>query len=130
MKKKRRKKTPRQKLISRLDEIFSLVVRKRGLCERCDKTINLQCSHVFPRDNFSVRWDLLNAFCLCAGCHAYWWHQEPILAAEFTKAKLGALNYNALLNRARAIKKWTEPEMQELLIELQKEYERMPHDSD
>ncbi len=60
-------------------------------------------------------WDLLNAFCLCSGCHIFWWHMNPIQAAEFTKHKLGDYEYTALIKRANSIKKWSLQEMQDLL---------------
>lgn len=103
-----------------LDKTFSDVVRKRGYCERCGQTEHskLQCSHIHPRDKLSVRWDIKNAFCLCGGCHIFWWHKNPILAAEFAKEKLGDYEYTSLLHRANAIKRYTLQEMQELLITL------------
>lgn len=120
--------TLRKRLITKCDVIFSKLVRKKGFCEKCNKVENLQCSHIHPRDTWSVRWDYMNAFCLCAGCHKWWWHQEPILAAEFTKEKLGLLNYEQLNQRARIIKQWKEWELKELLESLIKEYERSIND--
>jgi hypothetical protein len=67
----------------------------------------------------SVRWDIKNAFCLCSGCHIFWWHKNPVLAGEFTKEKLGEYEYIALNQRANSLKKWTIPEMQELLKTLE-----------
>lgn len=125
-KKKTKKRNPRKTWENKLDDIFSKVVRKRGYCERCMKIdySKLQCSHIHSRTKMSVRWDLDNAFCLCSGCHLYWWHVHPIDSAEFTKDKLGNLKYMNLNAKALGIKKWTIEEMQELHKELIKLYEQ------
>jgi uncharacterized CHY-type Zn-finger protein len=57
------------------DKYFSLCVRERSdnTCERCGKVYSgghgLQCCHYESRRNYSVRFDPLNAFSLCYGCH-------------------------------------------------------------
>ena len=121
MKKKVKKRKPHITWENKLDKIYSELIRKYGRCLRCDKVNNLQCSHIHSRTKMSVRWDLKNAFCLCAGCHKYWWHLHPIDAAEFTKQKLGDYEYAQLNARANSIKKWTIDEMQELYKALEKE---------
>ncbi len=110
---KRKKRNPRKTWENKLDEIFAKIVRKKGFCQRCNRVEHLQCSHIHSRSKMSVRWDLLNAFCLCAGCHLYWWHKHPIEAAEFAKNILGEYNYQALLIRSTTLKRWTEHEMAE-----------------
>jgi len=102
----------------RLDKVFSEIVREKGFCERCNKKENLQCSHIFSRSQLSVRWDLDNAFCLCAGCHLYWWHKNPIEAAEFTKQRLGEDKYKQLILKSSQIKKWSIGELNELYLKL------------
>lgn len=109
-----KKRNPIKTLKNKLDVIFSKVIRKRGFCERCGKTEGLQCSHIHSREKFSVRWDLKNAFCFCAGCHLYWWHKHPILAAEYARTRLGDYEYAALLHRANTIKKYTQDELEQL----------------
>lgn len=76
-------KTPRQKIITKLDKLFSQKVRSKGFCERCGKESNLQCAHIYSRRNKRLRWDFENALCLCAGCHLYWWHLEPAEAVRW-----------------------------------------------
>lgn len=119
-----KKRSPWKTMRNKLDSIYSKIVRKTGQCRRCLKTEGLQCSHIHPRDKFSVRWDLRNAFCLCAGCHKYWWHAEPIEAAEFARQKLGIEVYEQLYVDAQRIKKWKVDEMKILLIELTKEFNK------
>lgn len=122
---KRRKKTPRKKLEVALDKIFSLIIRQRGHCQKCGKAEDdkLQCSHIHSRSKLSVRWDLNNAFCLCSGCHIFWWHKHPIEAAEFTKKVLGEYEYAQLNVRAQMVKKWTPDEMEQHLTVLTNVYE-------
>ena len=105
-------------LTKKLDIAFSLLIRKRGHCERCGTTKNLQCSHIYSRANRSVRWSEKNAFCLCAGCHAYWWHQNPMDATEWARSRLGPQNAARLILEAHRAKKWTVPEMESLLEEI------------
>lgn len=63
-------------LITPADHWFSLCVRTRTdwTCERCGKKYEegsqgLHCSHYFGRGHWSVRFDPLNAFAHCYGCH-------------------------------------------------------------
>lgn len=53
------------------DKQFSLCVRKRAnwACEHCGNTNTLQCAHIYGRRAKSVRWDGMNAVCLCYKCH-------------------------------------------------------------
>lgn len=86
--------------------MFSKVIRKIGYCQWpcCSKVENLQCSHIYPRDLLSVRWDLKNAFCFCAGCHKYRWHAFPTMAIDVAKCLLGEYEYAQLTLRARTMK--------------------------
>lgn len=110
---------------NKLDKIFSLVVRKRGYCQRCNMVDyeKFQCCHIYSRANLAVRWTLNNALCLCAGCH-FWGHQNP---TEFTELVLNILtdyDYADLKIQARLIKKWTVSDMQDLHLNLTKLYEK------
>ena len=106
MKKKIKKRNPIKTWQNKCDHMFSLLVRKRGYCQwpQCNKTEGLQCSHIHSRTKMSVRWDLNNALCLCAGCHMYKWHKHPIDASEVAKMILGDYEYNALNIRAKQLK--------------------------
>lgn len=76
-------KTDRQKITKKLDVLFSKKVREKGFCERCSKTENLQCAHIYSRKHKWLRWESENALCLCAGCHMFWWHLEPAQAIRW-----------------------------------------------
>jgi len=80
-------KTPRKKLIDKLDKFVSNLVRSYGKCERCGKRENLQCAHIYSRSNKWLRWDLENLMCLCGGCHMFWWHKEPAEAIRWAMTK-------------------------------------------
>lgn len=114
-----KKRNLRKTLENKLDKIYSLIIRRPNFCLRCGKKDALQCSHIHNRSKMSVRWDLKNAFCLCSGCHLYWWHLNPIEAAEFSKNILGIIEYNLLYERAMIHKKWQTYEMQDLLNTLE-----------
>lgn len=120
-----KKRDPRKTLSNKLDLIFAKIIRKRGYCQWpcCSKVENLQCSHIFTRDCLSVRWDLENAFCFCAGCHKYRWHMFPTTAVEVAKSLLGELKYSELAIRARTLKyDLTIEEMQEKYEMLERIY--------
>ena len=104
----------------KLDREVSRIVRSRGACAKCrnDKYEKLQAAHIFSRSQMSVRFDLLNLVCLCAGCH-FWAHKNPILFTEFIQQYLGETKYQELKTRARSIKKWTLDEMSDLLKTLE-----------
>jgi hypothetical protein len=80
-KRKYRKKTPRQKMVKKLDELWSLIVRKVGYCELCGKPgyerrdglriAGLDAHHIIYRRNYMFRWDVMNGICLCPGCHEF-----------------------------------------------------------
>lgn len=78
----KRKKTERQKLIKKLDDIVREIIkdRDRGICQKCGNAGN-HVSHVYSRKNLTLRWDLNNLKLLCTRCHLYWWHKEPIDAS-------------------------------------------------
>lgn len=58
------------------DTLFSQIVRARGVCLRCGKTADLQCSHIVSRGYLATRWNEQNAICACKGCH-HWQHMNP-----------------------------------------------------
>ena len=66
---------------NKADRLFSLKVRELGYCQlqgkdkiRCSQV--LQCAHIIGRANLRLRWDFLNALCICSGHHV-WYTHEP-----------------------------------------------------
>lgn len=94
--KKKRKKSQRRIILDRCFKLHSSLVRERSnwTCERCHKKYEkgsqgLHCSHVFSRAAAHTAFLPDNAFALCFNCHLYWWHSNPIEAAEWAESKLG-----------------------------------------
>lgn len=93
----------RKKLTKKLDILFSKFIRTRdGRCLHCGKTENLQCSHIAGRKSLAGRWNDKNAITLCYACHFYWWHKEPVEAAEWLKN-----NYPEFYNEGVRIRQTT-----------------------
>ena len=114
------KKLKRKSLIKKLDKLFADRIKQVGKCQRCSKVENLQCAHIFGRRNYAVRWDLMNALCLCWYCHFVFAHQNPIEFVEFVKSHLGESEYNLLRNRAMQIVKYSTDDLLKILEDLKK----------
>ena len=57
------------------DSLASLICRKkRGKCELCGSTENLNCHHLIDRTRVNLRFDPTNLICLCSNCHK--WSRE------------------------------------------------------
>ena len=118
------KKQTKSSLTRKLDKECSRIVRGRGYCEwgisDCSGADHskLQTAHIYSRTYKSVRWDLKNMLCLCAGCH-FFGHKNPLQFAEFVKLWLGDYEYEKLKIRAVPVKRWTIPDMQSLLTTLE-----------
>lgn len=83
------KQPKRSTLKRKADTRFSLLVRSVGYCQasgkddvRCAGV--LQCAHVEGRRNHRLRWERLNAICLCAGHHR-WYSDYPLAWADFVR---------------------------------------------
>lgn len=79
VKKKRRVKTVRQKKGDLADKLFSLLIRRVGICQLAGKDKircggGLQCMHIVTRGIKRLRWDTANAICGCAGHHVFYTH--------------------------------------------------------
>ena len=112
-------KISRKILRKNLDKLFSIIIRSKGKCERCGEMKNLNIAHIFSRRNLALRWNKDNVLCLCVRCH-FWSHQNPILFAEFVKKNLGKEKYEELKRESEQIKKWTIPELEDLLEKFNK----------
>jgi hypothetical protein len=121
---KRKKKTDRQKLIDKLDKVFSLYIRARDkyICFTCGinkevaelRRMSMQAGHLFSCTNYSTRWDELNTHCQCSGCNmSHEYNPHPYVVA-FIK-KYGAEAYAALNLRHNATLKLHNSEI-EILI--------------
>lgn len=68
--------------------MWSKIIRSYGQCERCGKKSNLQAAHIESRRFLSIRYDLENGLCLCAGCHM-WAHAHPTQFTFWLEEYLG-----------------------------------------
>jgi len=84
--------------------LHSKIVRARGACECCGKTLSLQCAHIVSRRYARTRTRLDNAFCLCAGCHMHF-TEWPMEFAEFVVNRIGAEKYAELRTDAHGTSK-------------------------
>jgi hypothetical protein len=88
------------------DKWFSLCVRERAdnTCERCGKvyqvTRGLQCCHYESRRNYSIRFEPLNAFACCYGCHNLL-DGSPLQFTQFYVAKRGQDSLDILTELSR-----------------------------
>ena len=90
------KRKTRTQLVREADKLFSMLIRKRGHCQRCLKTENLQCAHVVSRTNKLLRWNPDNALSLCTACHLFWMHKSPLEFVEWYKKEF-PINYAFLM---------------------------------
>ncbi|MGE5626469.1 MAG: hypothetical protein ACM3UK_00075 [Actinomycetes bacterium] len=90
-------------LKKKADILFSQHIRSLGYCEKCGKTSNLQCAHIISRSVIHLRYEPKNALCLCAGCHLYWAHKEPLAFSEFVYTHKGKDTWHWLLEESKKI---------------------------
>lgn len=97
-----------------LDSAMSNLVRSRGVCDHCGRQgVTYDWSHVISRSNKTLRWDIFNALCLCFQCHKFFWHEQPLLAAEWFRSKYPS-RYEYLLLAKNIIVKRTEEDYKNL----------------
>jgi hypothetical protein len=74
------KKVSRSSLVKKLDNVFSIYIRKRYAingkatcftCEKIDDWNKLQCGHFQSRKHYATRWDETNCQVQCVGCNVY-----------------------------------------------------------
>ena len=120
-------KTERKKLRDQLDKLWAIIVKQRAnnVCEypECNKITYLNSHHIFGKSNMATRWDLENGLCLCCGHHTlntFSAHQSPAFI-DWIKEHIGIERYRRIEARSYTIKKWTIPELEELVEEVKKE---------
>ena len=115
------KKTARQRVVKRLDDVTYKYIRERDAkCVQCQTTENLTNGHVFSRRSYSTRWDISkdgNCHTQCWGCNFkhskdnydyFKWYVD-----KFSKDKFENLRF-----RYKETKKYTTIELEELYEEL------------
>lgn len=91
-----------------LNKLLAEVCFKRygHRCLKCGQISYVQISHIYPKGKYrKLQFELSNLIPLCRGCHLYWWHKNPIEAAEWIKTILDPKEYEALSLRAKYVDK-------------------------
>ena len=113
-------KTKRRKLKDKLEKIVKKIIKERDeyTCQKCGKIVqgsNCHASHIIPVSRSGrLEFDIVNIKVLCMRCHLYWYHRNPIEAAEWVKKKFPKrLEYlqERLLEPVRPIKDYEYEEM-------------------
>jgi len=106
--------------IKECDEAYSELIREKGFCEWCGNRAGmLQCSHVIPRTNKTLRWDIFNGLSLCYFCHIRVWHSDPLKAMRWFSEKYPERYSYLMENRNKIIKRI--PEDYQILLKNLKE---------
>lgn len=115
-----------------LDDAWSLLVKllAGNKCEikYCPKG-HLNSHHIYTRKNRSVRWDVLNGVCLCAGHHMLYTefsaHGTPVTFNAWLMKSRGVEKMDLLEAKAHTISKLHPFEKELLLKELLKEIKEL-----
>ncbi len=123
---KTKKPLTKGKLCKKLDEAWSLAVKKKAgyKCEVCGigESGHLNSHHIVGRRNRMVRWDIRDGVCLCVKHHRFGIesaHEDPLWFREWLEDKRWE-DYAYLYTIKNQIKKWTLEDMEEQLEELNK----------
>lgn len=112
------------------DTQFSLAVRARDnyTCQWCGSTTNqMQCSHVYSRRHRTIRWDMMNAKCLCAACHKKW-HESPLAAFTWFEEKYGIWRIELLREKMNYKVKVPKTEEKEIAAHYRSELKKKAED--
>lgn len=88
----------RRALVFKCDDRFrAIIIERAGLrCEECGATnVALECAHVIARRHLRVRWNPLNAVCLCVTCHLNF-TMRPDAWTEWCRGRLGSETFMTL----------------------------------
>ena len=115
-----KKKTPRKKLVQRLDELVSEIVRKRTpYCVICRKKEQLGAGHLFSRRYYATRWDIENnVFTQCWGCN-FRHVKDPMPYYTWFQDKYGYEKFRQVYEMTKPVKKFSNKDLEELYERLQ-----------
>ncbi len=127
--KKRKPKTPLQKLHDKCWTMAKKIIylRDHGQCQHCYKRVegaNAHTSHVIPKSvGGGVRYILDNLKLLCYHCHINWWHVNPTESGKWFRETFP--DRMRLLDEMPRRRSYRVSDLQEILEELQIEYEKL-----
>jgi 5-methylcytosine-specific restriction endonuclease McrA len=112
-----RKEASSKTWIKRLDKLIGPLVRSRGVCEATERPHKgvIQWAHIVSRSYHNTRWDLDNAFALCAGCHKFY-TDRPLEWEQFVISKIGEDKLRLLKEKALTHEKVDYKKLYEELI--------------
>lgn len=112
------KKTSRQKIVDKLDKVFSEYIRRRYAkddiaecvtCKRKDHWKNLQAGHFMSRKHYSTRWDEDNVQVQCNACNVFRYGEQYKFSIY-----LGDEKSKELYEKSRKIVKYADHELEEM----------------
>ena len=107
----------RRWLVSKLDRLVSVIVRKRDRrCVTCGSSRGLQCSHFYSRRHLAIRFDLRNCHAMCAGCNRRH-NSAPAPYLAFMLERYGAEVVAELDMLRGSLRKVSDEELRRLLKE-------------
>lgn len=113
----------RSKLIKKLDNIFSIYIRRRNsvddiaecfTCGKKDNWKNLQCGHFQSRRYYSTRWDKLNCQVQCPRCNVFNQGEQYLFGQKLDEI-FGAGTSNELMLKAKHLNKLSTNDIKELI---------------
>ena len=122
------KKTARQRVVKRLDDVTSKYIRERDAkCVQCQTTENLTNGHVFSRRSYSTRWDITkdgNCHTQCWGCN-FKHSKDNYDYFKWYVDKFSKDTFENLRFRYKETKKYTTIELEELYEKLTLAYKEL-----
>ena len=117
-----------------LDKVVPQIIKLRDeqICQRCGHYCSGQgChwSHIYSRTRLSMRWNLLNAIVLCAGCHQ-WWHDNPIDSGRWFAEKWPVRESYLQAKKLEPLRPIRTPELAEWLAERKRKLEELQFQED
>ena len=118
---KKKKKSEKEKLVDKCFDLWGLIIRSKGYCEKCGKSGPLNAHHFISRVNKNLRFDLRNGVCTCVGCHMYGPESAHLGSAYFDEwfRNYRPEDYAYLMDpKWRISKTWYIEDYQEIYIKL------------
>lgn len=117
-------KTPRKKLIEKLDKAFSVYIRTRNAnldgfveCITCGTVRHwkqMQCGHFMSRGKYATRWNEINCQVQCDGCNR-WKQGEQYKFSKWLDAEYGEGTSDELVRLSNTTAKFSDSELEEML---------------
>ena len=112
---KKRRNSKRNKLYDQIHaEMRRIAIKRHPVCVCCGGTNILQGGHLISRRKMSTRFDLMNVFTQCKSCNGKHRYYPEIFTNWFLR-QYGQEEFDYLVERSQKTKKYSIPELEELL---------------